>query len=93
MLYGIAKNSAELYGIPCQGMLLNSVEFRNSFVSAELRTISGNFNFFVFLNFNRSIMPTIPTSIFYSILYSILYIPPNNSIFLGKSLKNRVIWL
>jgi hypothetical protein len=62
MLYGIAKNSAELYGIPCNGMLLNSAEFRNVYVSAELRTISGNFNFFVFLNFNLSKMTTIPTS-------------------------------
>jgi hypothetical protein len=65
MLYGIAKNSAELYGIPCHRMLLNSAdsaEFRNVFVSAELRMISGNFNFFVFLNFNLSIMRTIPTS-------------------------------
>jgi hypothetical protein len=42
MLYGIAENSAELYGIPCHGMLLNSAELRNVFVPAELRPISGN---------------------------------------------------
>jgi hypothetical protein len=54
MLYGIAKNSWELNRIPCHGMLLNSAEFRNVFVSAELLTISGNLNFFVFLNVNLS---------------------------------------
>jgi hypothetical protein len=31
MLYRIAKNSVELYRIPCHGMLLNSAEFRNVF--------------------------------------------------------------
>jgi hypothetical protein len=40
MLYGISKNSAELYGIPCRGILFSSAEFpgiSQNFVAVTLK--------------------------------------------------------
>jgi hypothetical protein len=45
MLYEITENSAELYGIPCQGMRENSAEFLSTefCMSLRIRNLQNNF--------------------------------------------------